>query len=134
AAEKQFEEDGKQIEAYLKENNIAAEKTESNLYYNITETTDNEKPQAGDSVVVHYVGKLLNGKVFDSSYSRGEPYEFVLGKGMVIKGWDIGIGLLRKGEKATLYIPSPLGYGPMAQGDLIPANAILVFDVELVDF
>ena len=93
------------------------------------------KPSAGDAVKVHYKGALANGKEFDNSYTRGQPLPFTLGKGQVIKGWDEGIALLGKGDKATLIIPPSLGYGAVDKGNgLIPANSTLVFDVELVDF
>jgi FKBP-type peptidyl-prolyl cis-trans isomerase len=88
---------------------------------------------AGKTVRVHYTGKLTNGKVFDSSYTRGEPIEFVLGRGQVIKGWDEGIALMKVGGKATLTIPSELGYGQRGAGGVIPPNATLIFDVELVN-
>jgi FKBP-type peptidyl-prolyl cis-trans isomerase len=86
------------------------------------------------TVRVHYTGKFMDGKVFDSSISRGEPIEFVLGKGRAIKGWDEWISLMKVGGKAQLTIPLNLAYGERgAGGGVIPANAILVFDVELVD-
>jgi FKBP-type peptidyl-prolyl cis-trans isomerase len=88
---------------------------------------------AGKTVRVHYSGKLTNGKVFDSSYTRGEPIEFVLGRGQVIKGWDEGIALMKVGGKATLTIPPELGYGQRGAGGVIPPNATLIFDVELVN-
>ncbi len=107
--------------------------TESGLKYTITKT--NEKglsPKVGDKVSVHYVGKLLNDTVFDSSVARGTPFDFELGLGRVIKGWDEGVAYLKKGEKATLVIPANLAYGERATGK-IPANSTLIFDVELVD-
>lgn len=96
------------------------------------------KAQNGDTVFVHYTGKLADGKKFDSSLDRGTPIDFVLGSGRVIKGWDQGILGMTIGEKKTLTIPPELGYGnqdiPDGQGNiLIPANSTLIFDVELVD-
>ena len=91
------------------------------------------KPHIGARVKVHYTGKLTNGQVFDSSVSRGEPLEFVLGAGQVIKGWDEGIAQLTKGQKATLTCPPEYAYGARGAGS-IPANATLIFDVELIDF
>lgn len=108
--------------------------TESGLKYTITEENpDGEQPESGDTVSVHYEGRLLDGTVFDSSFKRDKPIEFPLGQRRVIAGWDEGISLLKKGEKATLVIPPDLGYGPRGAGGVIPPNAYLVFDVELVD-
>jgi hypothetical protein len=88
---------------------------------------------AGMAVAVHYTGKLQNGTVFDSSLQREQPFEFILGGGMVIKGWDIGIAGMRVGGKRTLIIPPDLAYGAQGAGDgVIPPNATLVFDVELM--
>lgn len=106
--------------------------TPSGLLYKITKTTDGPKPVAGDKVSVHYAGKLTNGTEFDSSYKRNEPIQFPVGQGMVIKGWDEGIMLLKEGEKATFLIPPTLGYGERGAGGVIPPNAWLIFDVELV--
>ena len=122
------------LDNYLKSNNIDAVKTESGLRYVITEKGDGNKPSVGSKVIVHYNGTLLEGQKFDSSYDRGEPFSFELGVGMVIPGWDEGIGYLSKGAKGTLYIPSPLAYGPNGAGGVIPGNAILIFEVELIDF
>jgi peptidylprolyl isomerase len=91
-------------------------------------------PAKGDKVKVHYSGFLLDGSLFDSSVERGQPFEFYLGQGMVIKGWDEGIALLHKGEKAQLIIPYNLAYGEHGHPPVIPAKATLVFDVELIDF
>lgn len=108
------------------------QKTASGLFYKITKTTDGKAPKAGDNVAVHYAGKLVDGTEFDSSFKRGQPLEFPVGMGRVIKGWDEGIMLLKEGETATLLIPSELGYGANGAGGVIPPNAWLVFDVELV--
>ena len=106
--------------------------TESGLKYIITQKSDGEIPAKGERVKVHYTGTLEDGTKFDSSLDRGEPFTFELGAGQVIKGWDEGIALLHKGEKATLIIPSELGYGSRDMGT-IPPNSTLIFEVELVD-
>jgi peptidylprolyl isomerase len=91
------------------------------------------QPQAGQTVVVQYTGYLDNGTVFDSSYSRNQPFEFVLGAGQVIRGWDEGIASMKVGGKRRLIIPPQLAYGAQgAGGGVIPPNARLTFDVELV--
>lgn len=106
--------------------------TESGLKYIVVYTGDGEKAVAGKSVEVHYTGYLTNGKVFDSSVERNEPIEFVLGNKQVIKGWDEGISLMKKGDKLRLIIPPELAYGEKGAGNVIPPNATLIFDVELV--
>ena len=109
------------------------EKTESGLRYQFIQRGDGKQAQAGKTVSVHYEGSLENGKVFDSSYPRKKPIEFKLGIGQVIEGWDEGIALLKVGDKARFVIPSDLGYGPAGAGGVIPPNATLIFDVELMD-
>ena len=106
--------------------------TASGLMYKITKTTDGAQPVAGNTVSVHYTGKLTSGQVFDSSISRNEPIEFPVGTGRVIKGWDEGILLLKEGEEATFLIPPDLGYGARGAGGVIPPNAWLIFEVKLV--
>ncbi|MBW8522844.1 peptidylprolyl isomerase [Chryseobacterium chendengshani] len=106
--------------------------TASGLYYKITKKTEGKAPKAGDNISVHYAGKLTNGTEFDSSFKRNEPLEFPVGTGRVIKGWDEGILLLKEGETATLLIPPAMGYGERGAGGVIPPNAWLIFDVELV--
>ncbi|EKD34443.1 MAG: hypothetical protein ACD_75C02338G0002 [uncultured bacterium] len=107
--------------------------TPSGLKYVVVAEGAGETPQKGALVTVHYTGKLLNGKKFDSSYDRGQPIDFPVGKGQVIKGWDEALLSMKKGEKRVLIIPSQLGYGPSGRGP-IPPNATMVFDVELVNF
>jgi FKBP-type peptidyl-prolyl cis-trans isomerase len=107
--------------------------TASGLEYNQKEAGVGTQAAPGKTVKVHYTGKFPDGKVFDSSISRGEPIEFVLGQGQVIKGWDEGITLMKAGGKAELTIPPHLAYGERGAGAVIPPNATLVFDVELVE-
>jgi FKBP-type peptidyl-prolyl cis-trans isomerase len=107
--------------------------TVSGLEYIETKAGTGAQALAGKTVKVHYTGQFRDGKVFDSSISRGEPIEFVLGRGRIIKGWDEGIALMKAGGKATLTIPPDLDYGERgAGGGVIPANATLIFEVELV--
>lgn len=133
AVAKRKAEEDKAIADYAKTNNLQLSATPSGLRYQITTKGAGINAKAGDTISVHYTGKLLDGKKFDSSYDRNQPIEFMLGKKMVIAGWDEGLQLLKKGEKAVFVIPSGLAYGERAMGADIPANSILVFDVELVD-
>lgn len=109
------------------------DKTESGLRYKIIQKGSGKQAEAGKTVAVHYKGALENGKEFDNSYSRKKPIEFPLGRGNVIEGWDEGIALLQVGDKARFVIPSHLGYGSRGAGGVIPPNATLIFDVELMD-
>jgi len=129
----QLKKDVVKIESYLAENNLEATKTNSGLYYVLTEEGAGPAASAGDSITVHYTGSLINGEKFDSSVDRGEPIKFPVGKGAVIPGWDEGLLLLNQGSKATFIIPSTLAYGHNGRPPVIPANAILLFDVELLD-
>ena len=108
--------------------------TPSGLFYNITKEGSGATPEKGAQVAVHYKGTLVDGTVFDSSYQRDEPIKFKVGVGQVIPGWDEGILLLTKGAGARLVIPSHLAYGAQGAGGVIPPDATLIFDVELVDF
>ncbi|WP_236587767.1 FKBP-type peptidyl-prolyl cis-trans isomerase [Marivirga aurantiaca] len=145
-AEAQKTIDDELIQEYIAENNLNAQQTESGLYYVIEEKGSGESPDQGDTVKVNYVGKLMDGTVFDTSieetakenelYNEQRPYEpleFPIGQGRVIPGWDEGIALLNEGAKATFLIPSGLAYGSRQAGAAIPPNSILIFEVELVD-
>ena len=108
------------------------EETTSGLRYKIIQKGNGKKAEKGNMVSVHYKGQLADGTVFDSSYKRNAPLDFQVGVGQVIPGWDEGICLLNVGDKARLVIPSDLGYGAAGAGGVIPPNATLVFDVELM--
>ena len=108
------------------------DQTESGLRYKILQKGNGTQAQKGKTVSVHYKGMLLDGTTFDSSYTRKEPIEFTLGVGQVIAGWDEGIQLLKVGDKARFVIPSDLAYGSRGAGGVIPPNATLIFDVELM--
>lgn len=108
--------------------------TPSGLKYQEIEVGSGAKPKAGQDVVVHYTGWLeSNNEKFDSFVDRGQPFTFTLGQGMVIKGWDEGLASMNIGGKRRLIIPASLGYGARGAGGVIPPNATLVFDVELLD-
>lgn len=126
------------IQAYLKANNIAAQKTNSGLYYAITTPSSGAKPAQGQQVTMNYTGTMLDGTKFDSnvdpSFNHVTPFDFTLGVGQVIPGWDEGIGYFPKDSKGILIIPSYLAYGEQAPpGGKIKPNSILRFDVEVVD-
>ena len=116
---------------------VPIKKTDSGLQYEIIKAGAGASPQAGRSVTVHYTGWLDNngqpGTKFDSSVDRGQPFTFVIGVGQVIKGWDEGVLGMKVGEKRRLIIPATLGYGARGAGNLIPPNATLIFDVELLN-
>ncbi|WP_281234720.1 peptidylprolyl isomerase [Flavobacterium gelatinilyticum] len=120
-------------EAKMEQLAAGFDKTESGLRYKMIQKGEGKRAEAGKTVSVHYEGSLENGKVFDSSYPRKKPIEFKLGIGQVIEGWDEGIALLQVGDKARFVIPSDLAYGPSGAGGVIPPNATLIFDVELMD-
>lgn len=110
--------------------------TSSGLQMIDTQAGTGAQPKQGQTAVVHYTGYLNDngkkGKKFDSSVDRGQPFEFPVGAGRVIKGWDEGVGSMKVGGKRTLIIPPQLGYGERGAGNVIPPNATLIFDVELL--
>lgn len=118
--------------SFLTENakKAGVQTTASGLQYKIIKEGTGKQPTATSRVIVHYKGQLTDGKVFDSSYDRGEPVEFPLNQ--VIPGWTEGLQLLKEGGKATLYIPAKLGYGEQGVPGTIPPNSTLIFDVELL--
>lgn len=131
-AEREAEELRKQKELL---DSVAAgyDETPSGLRYKILQNGDGKQATKGAMVSVHYKGQLLDGTVFDSSYKRKQPIDFAIGVGQVIAGWDEGIQLLKVGDKARLVIPSHLAYGERGAGGVIPPNATLIFDVELMN-
>lgn len=131
--EKQAAEKAKKAKEAIDALKKGAKVTSSGLAYKIIKKGTGAKAEAGKTVSVHYTGKLSNGTKFDSSYDRNQPIEFELGRGRVIKGWDEGISLLNVGSKATFIIPPDLAYGARGAGGVIPPNATLIFDVELVE-
>ena len=103
------------------------------LKVQITKNSENKKtPKMGDMVTVHYTGKLLDGTVFDSSFKRNKPFQFKIGVGQVIQGWDQGVMGMCLGQSCRLTIPPELGYGASGAAGVIPPNSPLIFDVELL--
>jgi len=127
--------DDKMLQDYFAKNNIQPLKTQSGVYYTIQAPGEGDNPKAGQSVTVNYTGMTLDGKKFDSNmdstFHHTQPFTFTLGQHNVIQGWDDGVAILKKGSKATLYIPSPLAYGSQSPSPAIPANSILMFNIEV---
>ena len=133
--DKKARDEEKKIIKQIKQRWPEVHHSKTGLYWVVNREGEGDKPKPGTMIKAHYTGKLLeNGRKFDSSYDRGEPLEFKVGVGQVIKGWDQALLGMRRGEKRTLIIPPKLAYGDRGAGGVIPPNAWLVFDVELVDF
>ncbi len=126
-----LKDDIEEIENYLSENNIVAQRTDSDLFYVVDEEGNGEFPELSDLVTVDYEGYFTNGIIFDSSIIRGEAATF--GLSQVIRGWQEGIPLFSKGGKGRLFIPSHLAYGERGTSGIDP-NTVIIFDVHLIDF
>ena len=121
------------FDEFVAKNYPQAIKTNSNLYYIIEKQGTGKQPKSGNTVVAHYKGMLTDGKVFDASTERGQPFEFPLGQGKVIPGWDEGFALFKVGTKAKLIIPYQLAYGIAGSPPVIPPSSTLIFDIELLN-
>lgn len=130
--ETQMNTDQELIQQHIKEKGISTTRTKSGLHYIIQEEGSAEKPTANSKVTVNYAGSLLNGQEFWSTYTNGKTEQHQLNR--VIAGWTEGMPLVGKGGKVKLIIPSPLGYQAKGWGEVIPPNAVLIFDVEVIDF
>lgn len=137
AIEREKEKELAVIEKYLKDKNITAQKTAGGVFVEIQKPGDGVKVDSGKLITVMYTGKLFNGKVFDSNvdtaFKHTQPFTFTLGRGSVIRGWDDGLKLFKKGGKGRLFIPSCLAYGSRGAGADIEPFSNLMFDVEIVD-
>ncbi len=133
ARDKKLAEAKKKMDTELDKIAAGFKKTDSGLRYQIIQKGSGKKAEKGNQVSVHYKGQLVDGTVFDSSYQRNQPIDFQVGTGQVIKGWDEGLQLLQVGDKARFVIPSYLGYGSQGSGGVIPPDATLIFDIELMD-
>lgn len=132
--QEQLDRDIDSIKAYFTKKRITdVDSTPNHVFYKVHNKGSGVKPVAGQDVKVHYTGKLLNGKEFDSSWKRNEPFEFLLGANRVIKGWDESIPYLHQGDSATIYLPSGMAYGERGAGKDIPPNTVLIFDVMVMD-
>lgn len=133
AREKRIAQAKAEAEAEMEKLAAGFSKTDSGLRYQVLQEGNGNKAEKGKTVSVHYKGQLADGTVFDSSYKRNQPIDFALGVGQVISGWDEGIQLLKVGDKARFVIPSDLAYGSAGAGGVIPPDATLIFDVELIN-
>jgi FKBP-type peptidyl-prolyl cis-trans isomerase FkpA len=120
------------LDKFIISQNIKAEKLPEGVFFTARTEGSGATPQQGDFVKIRYVGKLLDGKIFDKSPEK-DPYAYQIGKQQVIEGWDIALQKLKIGAKVTIYIPAKLGYGTMGLGDVIPPNSPLIYEIELLD-
>ena len=120
------------LENYLNNGNISGSPSNTGLYYIEEKEGKGKNPKVGDTLVVNYTGKFVNGQIFDTSLRSGKPIQFRFGNGSVIKGWEEGLSLMKKGGKAQFIIPSHLAYGEKEYGP-VPPFSTLIFDIELVD-
>ena len=129
--------DDKLLQDYFGQKGIKPMKTAGGVYYTMEKPGAGAALQSGQQITMNYTGKLMNGTPFDSNvdpqFNHVQPFQFALGTGQVIRGWDEGVAMFKKGGKGTLYIPSTLAYGANSPSPAIPANSVLVFDIEVVD-
>lgn len=121
------------IRKYAADNKLELQYHASGLAFTIEKNGDGKLIQAGNQATVHYAGFLLDGTKFDASYDRNEPFTLPVGAGQVISGWEIALQLMSKGEKRRFYLPSTLAYGSRGAGGVIPPDAVLIFDIEVLD-
>ena len=131
--EQQLLEDISLIDIYLEEQGLIGMELESGIRYIVREEGSGKKPEQGDQVLIHFVGYLLDGTQFDSSYEKNEPHEFTLGAKKVIPGWDQSVAEMPLGSKITFYLPSGLAYGERGLGEMVEPNTVVVFDFELLE-
>lgn len=136
-AEEQLVIDRKIIEDYLAENKITAESTPSGLYYQVLRRGNGVKAENGKTVRVHYLGRFLDGSTFDSSYATGQPYVFRVGatsdQNSPIRAWHQALLLMHQGDELRIFVPSGLAYGRLGSYGRIPPNAVLIFDMDLLE-
>jgi peptidylprolyl isomerase len=128
-----FEQEKNLLKNYIELTNTTVKPTSSGLYYIEKKKGSGKKAAVGKTLVVHYTGTTIDGKIFDSSLQRGTPFTFVLGQGQVIKGWDEGFQLMQEGGEARFIIPSDLAYGKIGYSNLILPYSTLVFEIELIE-
>lgn len=121
------------LDSYFAKNDISGIKKYDGIHIQWHKKGDGTVPVNGLEAVVHYYGRLLNGNQFDSSFDRNEPFQFTLGKNQVIQGWELAVKNMNKGDSATIYIPAVLAYGKRGAGEVIPPDAILIFDMLILD-